>query len=333
MNYSQEDSIQIDHEGKFKYLGEEIPDPIPKLFFADNQLYIDWHDKKILEIYDQAIVVESFENGKIQFQGIEEKLNWQILYLDEWDRIHSFTRDHYPLVFSNHAQEQLFDALDSFDDDSFVYQGNTYTTKSFYPTDFDARKPDFWTRKYEESESPGFDLGMPHPALEDIEKTLKLPKSKIAVLGCGSGHDAAFWANQGHIVHAFDFSENAIALAKEKYPETEHLQFHQTDVFQLGQEHHEAYDIVFDHTLYCAVPPVQRAELVKQWLKLLRPSGKLIGIFFQMRKMGGPPYGGSQWELQQRTKKKFRTLYWQYYRNSPGWRKGLEFIAVLEKMG
>jgi 2-polyprenyl-3-methyl-5-hydroxy-6-metoxy-1,4-benzoquinol methylase len=41
-----------------------------------------------------------------------------------------------------------------------------------------------------------------------------MPRCRVLVLGCGEGHDAAFFAQNGHIVTGVDISPEAITRAQ-----------------------------------------------------------------------------------------------------------------------
>ena len=175
-----------------------------------------------------------------------------------------------------------------------------------------------------------------HPALTKMAAAIKVQRSRILVLGCGRGHDAAWFARAGHIVTAVDYSEDAISEAKHLYGDVADLTFAREDALALPTKYTEAFDIVFDHTLYCAIDPARRGDLVKSWRKALTENGHLLGIFFCNEKQKGPPYGGSEWELRSRLNKQFRTLFWQRLKDSPKEnlsRLGSELFIYSQKLG
>ena len=123
-------------------------------------------------------------------------------------------------------------------------------------------------------------MSKPHPELQSILPQLKLNKRRILVPGCGYGHDAAYLAKQGHIVTAIDISEKAVTEAKRLYGHISNLDIHLADVFQLDETHREEYDVIFEHTCYCAISPTSRDKLIKVYKKYLSEKGHLLGIFF-----------------------------------------------------
>ncbi|MEM7647524.1 MAG: methyltransferase domain-containing protein, partial [Pseudomonadota bacterium] len=188
----------------------------------------------------------------------------------------------------------------------------------------------FWSEKYQQQTTP-WDLDRPHPELDTTLAQLKLNKMRVLVPGCGSGHDAAFLAEKGNVVTAIDFSPTAIEQAQKKYGDRPNLTFLEGDVFNLDDSHTGAYDLVFEHTCYCAIDPSQRSMLIKQWKRFLDETGHLLGIFFAVPKRTGPYFGGSEWELREKLKKDFQFYYWTRLRHSPDWRRGAELLIYGRK--
>ena len=90
-------------------------------------------------------------------------------------------------------------------------------------------------------------------------------------------------------------------------------------------------DIIFEHTLFCAIAPEKRKELVRVWKNSLSDAGYLLGIFFVMPKRSGPPYGGSEWELRELLEPHFRLMYWKRWLHSPPRRQGTELVVFAQK--
>jgi methyl halide transferase len=57
--------------------------------------------------------------------------------------------------------------------------------------------PDFWDGLYAMG-GDGWELGQPAPALVDFVEQTPPPRGRVAVLGCGRGHDARFLAARGY---------------------------------------------------------------------------------------------------------------------------------------
>lgn len=344
--------IKIDEEGFFVFSEQQLKDPeegkplLENLHRLENEaIATKLNDvTAIVEAFDQPIVVQQVDcsDDKTKWEliahyGVKIPFNLNRLSIDEWDRFLGRTEKDIPFVLSRKAQNEFFNLVDEFDDDGFTVNGTYYTLPYWLTTAQDkdytqVDKSEFWTEAYTESETPGWEMNEPNAALVHTLPQLKLTRSRIAVLGCGSGNDAAHWAEQGHLVTAFDFSPEAIKRAQEKYGHIKNLDFVQQDVFQLDEKYTEQFDIVFEHTLYCAIQPQKRPELVKVWKKLLQPEGHLLGIFFTMDRPTGPPFGGSEWEIDRRIENTFNPLFWTRWQTSMGGRQGKELVVYANKL-
>lgn len=262
--------------------------------------------------------------------GIQWNFDLSTLVVDEWDRFHGLTTNKIPFVLSNQAQDQFFDQLDEFDDDSFQFAGTQYTPDPFWLTDSAISKAGYWSQRYLNNEAR-WDLGDAAMGLQSLLPKLKLPASRVLVLGGGSGHDAAYFAKQGHHVTLVDISPEAIAKAQSLYAGLGNLTFIESDVFNLPSSMYQQYDLIFEHTCFCAIDPHKRDDLIKQWRRLLHNQGTLLGVFFTMPKRIGPPFGASEWELQRRLQNHFQTLVWQRMRQSIKPRLGRELLVYLQK--
>ena len=156
-------------------------------------------------------------------------------------------------------------------------------------------------------------------------------------MGAGAGDDAAYFADLGHLVTAVDFSDEALARARAKHGDRPGLRFIKADAFHLPpslatEGTTGAFDLIVEHTFYCAIDPCRRNELVSIWRRCLAEGGHLLAVFFTMDKAQGPPFGGSEWELRARLQGAFRPLYWFRSRNSHETRVGQETLIYPEKI-
>jgi SAM-dependent methyltransferase len=336
--------IQIDEEG-YALLGEvRTQDPqvggevLSEMSFAENGAFLSRCGgvPVIVEAFDEPYVASqiSFENKAWWIElpyNISFEFKLSSLSLDEWDRFHGKANNNIPFVMSRKAQTSFFNLLEEFDDDSISFGGKTYEIPQFFPSNKDIAKSDYWNKIYHEEGNPGWNLGEPAEALKDMLPRVKLPKSRVLVLGSGEGHDAALFAQAGHVVTAVDFSKEAITRAEKNYGHIPGLRFLEQDVFNLDQSFRNSFDLVFEHTCYCAIEPSRRQELVKVWKQVLHDQGQLMGVFFAMYKKQGPPYGGSEWELRQRLKDSFQFIFWGRWQKSRPNRQGKEFFVYAQK--
>ena len=274
-------------------------------------------------------LVESQLSGQNTY-GFSTDLDLTSVYFDEWDRLHGRNLQGIPWVLTRSAQEIFFDLLDEFDDESFVFQGKRYRTDAAYAVENPLERPAWWSELYETPGAAGWDLKAPHPAFVDTLPRLKLPRSRVLVLGCGEGHDAAYMAQEGHVVTAVDFSRVAIERARKNYGHLP-IEFLEANALDLPKSFDKSYDFLIEHTLYCAIPPERRADLVRTWNRCLLQGGYLMGVFFAVEKRSGPPFGSTEWEIRQRLQKDFHMLFWGRWRQSPGARQGRELFTLAQK--
>ena len=332
--------LQIDGEGQFHFQGLVIKDEqiIGELFSSLH--YDDLGRLKVchqgieafVEAYDFPLMVHGVDIEKQELVlggGFRESFKLEDLRLDEWDRFCGLSLRGLAFLFLRKAQNQFFQCLYSFDDTSIsVTKNKKITIQNWMSSQSQVHKPSFWKEIYEKKELPPWDLEEPSLALKHFWPKLKMTKSRILVSGCGRGHDASFLASLGHHVTALDFNEEALKEAKKLYS-SPHLLWEREDIFKYKKK--ESFDVIFDHTLFCAIDPSQRDELIKKYKTLLDERGLLVAVFFVKIKEGGPPYGASEWEIHKRLEKTFRPLHWVRFRQSKERRLGSElFVTALK---
>ena len=337
--------IQIDEDGYFKMETLRVSDVDAGRDWM-SKVAMDDRGRALTQINNADVLIEAFDEPYVAVDvtkvtkdlwhitmpyGHSETFPLASLTTDEWDRFHGRTTRGIPFVMSRTAQSRFFNLVDEFEDDAVIVDGERYETKPWLQENPDTRNDAWWTNVYR-TEEPRWELNAPSHALAKIVPRLKLQKSRILVPGAGSGNDAAWFAEQGHLVTAVDFSEEAIARAQAKYGHLSNLKFMRADVFNLPPTLRNNFDVVFEHTLYCAITPSRRNDLTKVWRQVLTEQGHLMGVFFTMDKQFGPPYGGSEWEIRSRLQKGFRPLYWTRLRDSMSKRLGHELFIYAQKL-
>jgi SAM-dependent methyltransferase len=150
----------------------------------------------------------------------------------------------------------------------------------------------FWEDIYLDDDA-GWDLGGVTPVFDNIVD--QLFRGKVCIVGCGNGYDAVMFAQKGFEVTAVDFAPSAvIALEKMSNQEKVNVQILQSNIFDLTSEYDSVFDYVIEQTCFCAVNPERRQEYERLVYKILKPGGKLIGLWFPLDKTiedGGPPWG------------------------------------------
>ena len=150
----------------------------------------------------------------------------------------------------------------------------------------------FWEDIYLDDDA-GWDLGGVTPVFDDIAD--QLSRGKVCIVGCGKGYDAVMFSQKGFEVTAVDFAPSAvIALETISNKENVNIQILQSDIFALTPEYDSVFDYVIEQTCFCAVNPQRRQEYERLVYKILKPGGKLIGLWFPLDKTiedEGPPWG------------------------------------------
>ncbi len=155
-----------------------------------------------------------------------------------------------------------------------------------------APSADDWSLRYSSGNIP-WDMRRPDPELSRrlvLDPSLGLPRvGRVLVPGCGLGHDALALAEAGWEIVAVDFA-SAVAPGVRKRIEAVGGTFLHDDALTLGER---KFDVVFDHTFFCAVDPSARPQFGSMVGRVLRIGGSLVSIVFPVgREPGdsGPPH-------------------------------------------
>ncbi|MBL9174010.1 MAG: haloacid dehalogenase-like hydrolase [Verrucomicrobiales bacterium] len=164
-----------------------------------------------------------------------------------------------------------------------------------------AERPVDWDALYREGDTR-WDHGEAAPGLVDFLSDWPgdLPRGRtVSVPGCGRGHDARAWASAGFEVVAEDLSASAIREALAVTPAGMTVRFVRTDF--LDGEPGTPVDWLFEHTLFCAIPPSRRSDYVRAVERRVRPGGHYLAInYLQPSDASGPPFGATVAELRRR---------------------------------
>ena len=150
----------------------------------------------------------------------------------------------------------------------------------------------FWQDRYEQGYT-GWDLGAPSPPLQAYIDQLPDPALDILIPGAGNAHEAAYLHARGfrrvRVLDLVDIPLQRLARLVPDFP-PDHLI--QGDFF----DHQGQYDRILEQTFFCALDPDRRADYARHMAQLLRPGGRLVGVWFTFPLRPGqdrPPYGGS----------------------------------------
>ena len=154
---------------------------------------------------------------------------------------------------------------------------------------------DFWQSHFDAGRTP-WDRGEPSPQLARWLDGGDLAPCRIAVPGCGSGHEVVRLARAGFEVTGVDYAPAAVArtcaaLAGAAAAAT----VVEADV--LAWKPREPFDAVYEQTCLCALHPDHWVAYTRQLHAWLRSGGKLFALFMQAVRPGaetgaiqGPPY-------------------------------------------
>jgi SAM-dependent methyltransferase len=122
-----------------------------------------------------------------------------------------------------------------------------------------------------------WDRAAASPLLVEWSRTHKHSGSRAIVVGCGLGADAEHVASLGYETVAFDVSETAVRLARERHPGSP-VQFHVADLLDLPPEWMHAFDLVVEIITVQALPEPPRHSAIVNVGRLVAPGGTLLAI-------------------------------------------------------
>ena len=196
----------------------------------------------------------------------------------------------------------------------------------------DVSDPAYWDVQYRTGAPPAWDLGVPAPGLLGWLAEHPGRSGRALVPGCGAGHDAVALAKAGLTVTAADFAANAIEATGERAAAAGvRVEAVPIDVLAPPASWANAFDWVFEHTCYCAIAPWRRDAYIQAMAKVLKPGGKLVGVFFTHGEAGGPPYNTTVAELRTRFAAHFDLELLEPLSASVERRAGREHMAVYRR--
>jgi SAM-dependent methyltransferase len=181
---------------------------------------------------------------------------------------------------------------------------------------------DYWESRYQTGDTQ-WEKGAPSPGLVDfLAAHPELPRGKVAVPGCGTGHDVRAFAKAGFDAFGFDLAPSAIRLAEEKTRAAGlSAKFVLADF--LRDTPPQKFDWLFEHTLFCAIQPGERDEYVRAARRWLKPDGIYLAVNYFIPDTDGPPFGVGRAEIWKRFAPHFELLAEWTPRSYPN-RTGLE---------
>jgi len=150
----------------------------------------------------------------------------------------------------------------------------------------DCTHPEFWEQRYLAGRTPWDLRGVPAALLAHLREPSAAPGT-VLLPGCGTGYETQAFHACGWRPLAIDFSPAAVQQARIHLGPLAPL-VRQADFFadDLGGP----YDLIYERTFLCSLPPSCWPDYAARMAQLLRPGGRLAGIFFFGTDPDGPPF-------------------------------------------
>jgi SAM-dependent methyltransferase len=103
---------------------------------------------------------------------------------------------------------------------------------------------------------------------------------RALVVGCGLGRDAEFLARMGWATTAFDISETAVRVARERHPESP-VSYQVADLLDPPPVWRHGFDLVVESNNVQALPRTLRAAAIASVGALVAPGGTLLVLAAQ----------------------------------------------------
>lgn len=187
---------------------------------------------------------------------------------------------------------------------------------------------EYWEERYA-SDKTGWNIGFTSTPLRTYFDQLKDKTLKILIPGAGNSYEAEYlWNNGFKNLYILDFAKQPLNNFKKRVPQFPNEQLLNVDFF----DWEDSYDYIFEQTFFCALHPSLRARYVEKMYHLLKPQGKLIGLFFNFELTNnGPPFGGSISMYKSLFEHKFYLNILELSINSIKERQGKELFFIFEK--
>lgn len=185
----------------------------------------------------------------------------------------------------------------------------------------------FWDMRWETGQT-GWDMGSVSRPLKEYVDQLENKKSRILIPGCGNAYEAEYlWESGFHNTYIVEISTKAVESFLSRYSKFPKEHIFTEDFFNMNQGQ---FDLVIEQTFYCAFEPERRDEYASKMSEIIKPGGKLVGVFFDCEFEGGPPFGGNIEEYRNRFSPYFDIKVLERCYNSINPRAGREvfFIGV-----
>ncbi|SHJ37502.1 methyltransferase domain-containing protein [Aquimarina spongiae] len=153
----------------------------------------------------------------------------------------------------------------------------------------------YWTERYAENRT-GWDIGYVSTPLKTYVDQLTDKTIKILIPGAGNAYEAEYLFHNGFTnVFVLDISQTPLDAFAQRVPQFPKSNLLLDDFFTLEGK----FDLILEQTFFCSFIPTDdnRMAYVKQMANLLKPEGKLVGLWFDFPLTGDMekrPFGGDK---------------------------------------
>ncbi|MEM6764221.1 MAG: methyltransferase domain-containing protein [Bacteroidota bacterium] len=190
----------------------------------------------------------------------------------------------------------------------------------------------FWEDRYREART-GWDIGYASTPLVAYIDQLANKEVKILIPGAGNAYEAEYLFRRGFTsVHVLDIAAYPLNSLQTRLPDFPSKQLIQENFFT----HKGQYDLILEQTFFCSFDPApeNRAAYAHKMASLLKPNGKLVGLWFKHpldRLSGRRPFGGSREEYVGYLQPYFDIVVFEDARNSIPPRMGNELFGIFKR--
>jgi methyl halide transferase len=195
-----------------------------------------------------------------------------------------------------------------------------------------ANNQEYWTNRYETGDM-GWDIGEASTPLIAYFEQLSNKALSILIPGAGNAYEAAYLHDNGFTnVYILDISDIPLKNFTERNPTFPKEHIHCQDFFK----HKGNYDLIIEQTFFCSFEPdpMTRVKYATKMASLLRPNGKLVGVFFENSALEDNdlrPFGASEKEYRTYLNPHFDICVLEMCYNSIAPRKGSELFGIFQK--